>query len=181
MIMDFINQMRAEGRAVESTCAVLTSLGVPVAARTYRACKAARSVAPQLLELAYLMNLIHTLAFFLDPVTGKNRLRPEGLYGRRKMTAALRRAGYQVSFGRVHTAMAALGHHGVTRTRKVRTTVPGKDGHRAGDLLNRDFTAPAPNMVWVTDFTYVWTWEGFCYVAFIVDVFAPAAPRPRTW
>ena len=170
--MAFIDQMREEGRAVESTCAVLTSLGVPVAARTYRAWKATRSVAPRMLELAYLMNAIHTIAFMLDPLTGKNRLRPEGLYGRRKMTAALRRAGHEVSFGRVHTAMTALGHHGVTRTRKIRTTVPGKDGHRAGDLLNRVFTAPAPNMVWVTDFTYVRTWEGFCYVAFIVDVYA---------
>ena len=88
------------------------------------------------------------------------------------MTASLRRAGHQVSYGRVHTAMAALGHHGVVRSTKIRTTVPGKDGHRAGDLLNRDFTAPAPNMVWITDFTYVRTWEGFCYVAFIVDVYA---------
>jgi len=172
MIMGFIDRLRAEGRAVESTCAVLTSLGVPVAARTYRAWKAARSASPRMLELAYLMNLIHTVVFVFDPATGKNRLRPEGLYGRRKMAAALRRAGHEVSFGRVHTAMATLGHHGVTRTRKVRTTIPGKDGHRAGDLLNRDFTAPAPNMVWVTDFTYVRTWEGFCYVAFIVVVYA---------
>lgn len=172
MIMAFIDQMKAEGRAVESTCTVLSSLGVPVAARTYRAWKAARTVSPRGLELAYLMNAIHTIAFIIDPHTGKNRLRPEGLYGRRKMTATLRRAGHRMSFGRVHTAMAALGHHGVVRTKKIRTTVPGKDGHRAGDLLNRDFTAPAPNMVWVTDFTYVRTWAGFCYVAFIVDVFA---------
>ena len=50
--------------------------------------------------------------------------------------------------------------------------VPGKDGRRAGDLLNRDFTAAAPNLVWVTDFTYVRTWAGFVYVAFIVDVYA---------
>ena len=172
MIIAFIDQMRAEGRAVESTCAVLHSLGVPVAARTYRAWKASRSVSPRTRELALLMNLIHTLAFVLDPITGKNRLRPEGLYGRRKMTAALRRAGHEVSFGRVHTAISLLGHHGVTRSRKIRTTVPGKDGNRAGDLLNRDFTAPAPNMVWITDFTYVRTWAGFCYVAFIVDVYA---------
>lgn len=144
---------------------MLTSLGVSVAARTYRAWKAARTLSARTLAMVYLMNAIHALAFVLDPLTGKYRLRPEGLYGRRKMTAALRRAGHEVSFGRVHTAMTMLGHHGVTRTRKVRTTVPGKDGHRAGDLLNRDFTAPAPNLVWVTDFTYVRSWEGFCYVA----------------
>jgi putative transposase len=54
----------------------------------------------------------------------------------------------------------------------LRTTVPGKDGTRAGDLLDRNFTAPAPNRVWVSDFSYVRTWAGFAYVAFIVDVFA---------
>lgn len=53
-----------------------------------------------------------------------------------------------------------------------RDTVPAKDGRRAGDLLNRDFTAAEPNRVWVTDFTYARTWAGFVYVAFIVDVFA---------
>ena len=56
--------------------------------------------------------------------------------------------------------------------RGIRTTIPGKDGERAGDLLDRDFTAEAPNRTWVMDFTYVRTWAGFVYVAFIVDVFA---------
>ena len=54
----------------------------------------------------------------------------------------------------------------------VRTTISAKDGLRAGDLLHRDFTATAPNQVWVTDFTYCRTWLGFVYVGFIVDVFA---------
>ena len=58
------------------------------------------------------------------------------------------------------------------RAKKLRTTVPDPDGKRAGDLLNRDFTASAPNRVWVTDFTYVRTWAGFVYVAFVVDAFA---------
>lgn len=172
MIMGFITQMKAEGHAVESTCAVLNQLGVKVAARTWRKHAAARTLSPVLLALAYLANTIHTLAYAWDPATGSWRLRPEGLYGRRKMRAALARAGTAASGGRVHAAMALLGHTGVTRSRKIRTTVPGKDGHRAGDLLNRDFTAPAPNMVWVTDFTYVRTWSGFVYVAFIVDVYA---------
>ena len=56
--------------------------------------------------------------------------------------------------------------------KKVRTTIPGPDGKRAGDLLNRDFTAPAPNRVWVTDFTYARTWAGFVYVAFVIDTYA---------
>ena len=61
---------------------------------------------------------------------------------------------------------------GVRRTKGVRTTIPSKDGKRAGDLLDRDFTALAPNRTWVTDFTYVRAWAGFVYVAFILDVFA---------
>ena len=58
------------------------------------------------------------------------------------------------------------------RVKKLRTTIPDPDGKRAGDLLNRDFTVAAPNRVWVTDFTYVRTWAGFVYVAFVLDVFA---------
>lgn len=68
--------------------------------------------------------------------------------------------------------MRVLGHNGVRRCKKVRTTVASPDGIRAGDLLHRNFTAPAPNRVWVTDFTYVRTWAGWVYVAFILDVFA---------
>lgn len=61
---------------------------------------------------------------------------------------------------------------GVRRSKGIRTTIPAKDGKRAGDLLDRDFTAAAPNRTWVMDFTYVRTWVGFVYVAFILDVFA---------
>lgn len=68
--------------------------------------------------------------------------------------------------------MKTLGLQGVRRAKGIRTTIPSKDGVRAGDLLNRDFTAAAPNTVWVTDFTYVRTWAGWTYVAFIVDVFS---------
>ncbi|CAM2887223.1 Mobile element protein [Dermacoccus abyssi] len=68
--------------------------------------------------------------------------------------------------------MRALGLSGVTRAKAIRTTIPAKDGVRAGDLLNRDFTAPRPDHTWVTDFTYVRTWAGWVYVAFILDVFS---------
>ena len=99
---------------------------------------------------------------------------PEGQYGRRKWVALLRRqeglAG--TSRGAVDRAMRTLGLEGIRRVKKVRTTTPGPDGKRAGDLLNRDFSAAAPNRVWVTDFTYVRTWAGFVFVAFVVDVFA---------
>lgn len=170
--MEFVRLQQDQGRAVESTCRVLRGLGVQVAARTYRAWQARRTVSPRTLTMAYLMNAIFTVAFAWDPATSSFRLRPEGLYGRRKMTAQLVRAGHEVSYCRVHEAMTALGHNGIRRAKRHQTTRPGKDGVRAGDLLNRDFTAVAPNLVWVTDFTYVRTWGGFVYVAFIVDVFA---------
>ncbi|WP_375504172.1 DDE-type integrase/transposase/recombinase [uncultured Jatrophihabitans sp.] len=71
-------------------------------------------------------------------------------------------------------ADAPRGMRGLTRGRKIRTTIPGKDGVRAGDLLNRDFRTTAPNRAWVTDFTYVATWSGFAYVAFAIDLYSRA-------
>ena len=104
---------------------------------------------------------------------GERVMAPEGLYGRRKMTAYVRRTAVpNASAGAVDRAMRTLGLEGVRRAKKVRTTIPAADGKRAGDLLDRDFTAQAPNRVWVTDFTYVRTWAGFVYVAFILDVYA---------
>ena len=88
------------------------------------------------------------------------------------MTSLVRRSLPGASSGAVDRAMRTLGLQGVTRAKGIRTTIPGKDGRRAGDLLDRDFTALAPNRTWVMDFTYVRTWAGFSYVAFIVDVFA---------
>lgn len=72
----------------------------------------------------------------------------------------------------MNRAMRTLGLSGVRRRKVTRTTVPGKDGTRAGDLLDRSFSAPASNRLWVSDFTYVCAWAGFPYVAFIVDVLA---------
>lgn len=71
--------------------------------------------------------------------------------------------------------MAALGLVGAVRgraRRARRTTVPGVVGARPGDLVKRVFAAPAPNRLWVADLTYVATWSGFVYVAFITDVFS---------
>src|SRR5690606_957154 len=103
---------------------------------------------------------------------GVRRLTPEGLYGRRKMTVAVRRSVPNASPGAVDRAMRSLDLQGIRRSKGIRTTIPAKNGRRAGDLLNRDFTAPAPNRKWVMDFTYVRTWAGFVYAAFVVDVFA---------
>ena len=160
--MAFIDDMRAEGHAVESTCRVLTEHGCRVAARTYRSWRQAhRPIAARTVSDAVLSDA-------LIAVQGT----PEGLYGRRKMTHWLRRQGHQVAFCTVDRLMRVLGMKGVRRGRQLRTTIPAKDGHRAGDLLDRDFTAPAPNQRWVADFTYCRTWAGFVYVAFVVDVYA---------
>jgi putative transposase len=160
--MAFIDDMRAAGHAVESTCRVLTEHGCKVAARTYRSWKqSTRPIATRTLTDAALTDAL--LA------TQGN---PEGLYGRRKMTHWLRRQGHEVAFCTVDRLMRDLGMNGVRRGKQLRTTIPSRDGHRAGDLLDRDFTAPAPNIRWVADFTYCRTWAGFVYVAFVLDVFA---------
>jgi transposase InsO family protein len=170
--MGFIDTMRAEGHAVESTCRVLREQGCQVAARTYRSWKQPdRAVAERTVTDAIVVDLVRDLAWRVDE-QGRRRLTPEGLYGRRKMTALVRRVLPEASAGSVDRAMRALGLSGIRRAKGVRTTIPAKDGRRAGDLLNRDFTALAPNRTWVMDFTYVRTWAGFVYVAFIVDVFA---------
>jgi transposase InsO family protein len=158
----FIDDMRSRGHAVESICRVLCEQGCQVAARTYREWRRAnRSVAARTVSDA-------TVISALLATTGT----PEGLYGRRKMTHWLRRQGLQVAFCTVDRLMRDLGLSGVRRGKTVRTTIPARDGHRAGDLLNREFTAPAPNTRWVADFTYCRTWSGFVYVAFVVDCFS---------
>ena len=170
MIMGFIDTMTAQGHAVESTCRVLREQGCQVAARTYRQWRTA-SPATRTVTDAQVIDAITDLCWARDDA-GVRRLTPEGLYGRRKLTAALRRRGIGVAECTVARAMRTLHHRGVVRAKGVRTTIAARDGRRAGDLLDRDFTAPAPNCKWVTDFTYVRTWAGFVYVAFVVDVYA---------
>jgi putative transposase len=166
--MAFIDTMRADGFAVESVCQVLREQGVQVAARTYRAWKQpGRPVAARTIADAVVID-----ALLQARSTPDGRPTPESLYGRRKTTALLRRGGLQVAHCTVDRLMRQLGMQGVRRGRTPRTTIPGPDGHRAGDLLGRDFTAPAPNRTWIADFTYVRTWAAMVYVAFVVDLFA---------
>ncbi len=176
MIVAFIDECRQAGHAVESICRVLSSQGCQIAARTYRAwARANQHVADRTVTDAIVEDAVRDAAWTIDehgPMAGVRRLTPEGLYGRRKMTALIKRSMPSASPGSVDRAMKALGLNGIRRAKGIRTTIPAKDGTRAGDLLDRDFTAPAPNRTWVMDFTYVRTWAGFTYVSFIVDVFA---------
>ncbi len=172
MIVAFIDKMRAEGHAVESVCRVLCEQGCEIAARTYRLwSQPGRAVSARTLSDAAVEAKVRDLAWTVDE-HGRRRLTPEGLYGRRKMVPLVRRSLSDTTPGAVDRAMRSLGLQGIRRSKGVRTTIPAKDGRRAGDLLNRDFTAAAPNRIWVMDFTYVRTWAGFVYVAFIVDVYA---------
>ena len=96
------------------------------------------------------------------------------------MTAHLRRTAVpHASAGSVDRAMRTLGLSGVRRDKGVRTTIPAKDGARAGDLLNRQFTAPAPNTRWVADFTYCRTWGGFGHLSFVVQAMSRTASTTR--
>lgn len=174
-MMGFIDQMRSEGHAVESIIRVLREQGVKVAARTYRAWRHGRLSARTITD-AMVVDAVRDAVWRVEVLADgstRRRMTPEGLYGRKKMTALIRRTAIaDASRGSVDRAMRGLGLSGNTRAKSIRTTIPAKDGHRAGDLLNRDFTAPRPDHTWVTDFTYVRTWAGWVYVAFILDVFS---------
>ena len=94
------------------------------------------------------------------------------VYGVRKVWRQLNREDIEVARCTVDRLMKNLGVHGVVRGRRVKTTVPDEALDRPMDLVNREFQASKPNTLWVADLTYVATWRGFVYVAFIIDVFA---------
>ena len=174
-MMGFIDQMRAEGYAVESILRVLREQDVKIAARTYRAWRKPR-IAHRTITDAMVVDAVRDAAWVTELLadgTIRRRMTPEGLYGRKKMTALIRRSMIaDASRGAVDRAMRQLGLSGITRAKATRTTIPSKDGNRAGDLLNRDFTAPRPDHTWVMDFTYVRSSAGWVYVAFILDVYS---------
>ena len=95
------------------------------------------------------------------------------VYGAEKVWWQLERERFDVGRDRVARLMGELGLKGVRRGGyKTVTTTAGPEADRPRDLVKRDFTAPSPNRLWVADITYVWTWEGFAYTAFVTDVFS---------
>ena len=97
----------------------------------------------------------------------------EQVYGPQKVWKQLRREGIRVARCTVERLMRQMGLRGVVRGRAwVVTTCPDATTDRPADLVDRHFTATRPNQLWVADFTYVATWRGFVYVAFVIDVFA---------
>jgi putative transposase len=103
-----------------------------------------------------------------------SRVHSENLevYGARKVWRQLRREGCDVGRDRVARLMAELGLCGATRTKRIRTTTPAPEHQRPADLVERVFTASAPDHLWVADLTYVWTRGGFCYASFVIDAFS---------
>ena len=93
-------------------------------------------------------------------------------FGARKMWLHLRRQGHDVARCTIERLYRQQGWVGALRLKKVRTTIGDPAAARPGDLVDRQFWAARPNQLWVADFTYVATWSGTVYVAFIFDVFS---------
>jgi putative transposase len=94
------------------------------------------------------------------------------VYGVRKVWRQLNREEIEVARCTVERLMQKMGLEGVVRGKSFKTTIPDEAADRPSDLVNRDFTARRPNQLWVADLTYIATWSGFVYVAFVIDVFS---------
>jgi putative transposase len=145
---------------VESICAVLFEHGCPIAPSTYYDAKKRRTTAREIADERLMVKICqaHTANY--------------GVYGPRKVWLTLNRQGTPVARCTVERLMQDLGLCGVRRGKKHRTTIPDEAAARPKDLVDRRFTPPAPDRLWVADFTYVATWAGTVYVAFVVDAYA---------
>jgi putative transposase len=155
----FIDDHRGE-HGVEPICAVL-----PIAPSTYHS-HAARRADPSLLPRratrdAGLMQLVARV--FEENFE---------VYGVRKVWRQLQREGQEVARCTIERLMQSMGLQGVIRGKPVKTTTSDKAAPCPLDHVNRQFQAPRPNALWVSDFTYVATWAGFVYVAFVIDTYA---------
>ena len=158
-MMDFIDQHR-DRFGVESICKVL-----PIAPSTYFA-HAARHRNPELRS-----DRAKRDAALLPEVQRVHRENFE-VYGVRKVWRQLQREGFAVARCTVERLMQRLDLKGVVRGKSVRTTIANPAAPCPLDHVNRQFKATRPNELWVSDFTYVSTWQGWLYVAFVIDVFA---------
>ncbi len=145
---------------VEPICRVLTQHGWPIAPSTYydaaRRAPSARAVRDEQLKAA--ISRVHQDNY--------------GVYGARKVWLQLNREGTPVARCTVERLMRELGLAGARRGKRVRTTVPAADAARPADLVRRQFSPAAPDRLWVADFTYVPTWTGMVYVAFVIDAYS---------
>jgi len=139
---------------------VLTGHNLAIAPATYDAAKhrrpSPRAVRDE--QLKPLITEVHAVNY--------------GVYGVRKMHAALRRDGVELGRDQTGRLMRELGLAGVRRGKPKRTTVRDQAAVRPADLVNRDFSAARPDQLWVCDLTYIRTWVGFAYLALVIDVFS---------
>ena len=159
MMVTFIDEHR-DKHGVEPICEHL-----PIAPSTYHEQKA-REVDPSRLPDRAVRDA--ALREEIERVWKENF----GAYGARKVWHQLGREGTEVARCTVERLMRAMGLQGVVRGRRHKTTIPDEAAPRPLDLVQRNFTAERPNQLWVADLTYVATWRGFVYVAFITDVFS---------
>jgi putative transposase len=145
---------------VQSICAGLVELGVQIAPSTYYE-HVDRQPTPREVRDAVLKGHI-------ERVHAANY----GVYGARKVWLSLNREGIEVARCTVERLMAELGLTGAVRGTVKRTTLGDPTAARPADLVQRRFGPPAPNRLWVADLTYVSTWSGFAYVAFVTDAYA---------
>lgn len=158
-MIGFIDDQR-EAYGVEPICKVL-----PIAPSTYHAHVAGRNDPAKLSERARRDAVLKTE---IDRVFRDNY----AVYGVRKVWRQMKREGFDIARCTVARLMKAQGLQGVIRGKSVRTTVSDKVAPCPLDLVNRQFRAPRPNVLWLSDFTYVATWQGFVYVAFVIDAYA---------
>lgn len=155
----FIDDHRG-AHGVEPICKVL-----PIAPSTYRAQAARRRDPTKLPDRA-------KRDAALMPVIARVFEENFRVYGVRKVWRQLKREGHDQARCTVARLMRGMGLQGVIRGKPVRTTISDKAAPCPLDHVNRQFKAPRPNVLWVSDFTYVATWSGFVYVAFIIDAYA---------
>ncbi|NNG21293.1 IS3 family transposase [Naumannella sp. ID2617S] len=149
---------------VESICAVLTELGAKIAPATYYECRDRRPSARQLRD--------EELKAQIVKVHAENY----GVYGARKIWLTLNRqrpeGAAPIARCTVERLMGDLGLAGAVRGKVKRTTISDPRSPQPADLVNRNFGPVAPDRLWVADFTYVSTWSGWCYTAFVIDAYA---------
>ncbi len=155
----FIDDQRAV-HGVEPICTVL-----PIAPSTYH-----KHVAQRRDPLRLSARARRDLA--LKPEIARVFAENFAVYGVRKVWRQMNREGFAIARCTVERLMRDMGLQGVIRGKPVRTTISDKAAPCPLDHVNRQFHAPAPNRLWVSDFTYVSTWGGFVYVAFVIDVYA---------
>ena len=172
MICRFIAQNR-DVFGVVPICTALAGHGIQIAPRTFFAFVKRPPSKRELWDITIgeLIGSYHQI----QPGTGRKK--PESMYGVVKMWAQLRRDGIPVARCTVARVMRAHGWKGVTRTKKVRTTVSDPAAARPADLVHRQFRVPAPNRLFVADFTYVpLPGDRFVYTALVIDAFSGLIP-----